>query len=70
MMIPIHLIRYQDGVYEIGQTSIYHEWKVLLLSNIIHHDILLGIVDAVEVFEWIHYQWRITPATINALVTM
>lgn len=56
VMIPVHLICDQDSVYEIGQTSIDHEWKVLLLSNVIHHDILLGIIDAVEVFEWIHYQ--------------
>jgi hypothetical protein len=70
VMIPIHLISHQDGVYEIGQTSIDHEWNVLLLSNVVHHDILLGIVDAVEVFEWVHYQCRITPATINKFVSM
>jgi hypothetical protein len=70
VMIPIHLVSHQDGVYEIGQTSIDHEWNVLLLSNVVHHDILLGIVDAVEVFEWVHYQCRITPATINKFVSM
>jgi hypothetical protein len=70
MVISVHLVSHQDGVYEIGQTSVDHEWNVLLLSDVIHHDVLLGVVDAIEVFEWIHYQCLITPATINALVTM
>jgi len=70
MVIPVHLVGHQNGVYEIGQTSVDHEWNVLLLSNIIHHDVLLGVVYAVEILEWIHYQCLITPATINAFVSM